>query len=67
MKMAKLLKIASDGVDIVIIAVEDDYSAVDVISRVCEECDWDYSGKVYIDEEISVPVSFVDLDRPFVG
>lgn len=34
--MVKLLKIGSDGVDVVLIAVEDDYNEAEVIDQVIE-------------------------------
>lgn len=65
--MTKLLKIVSSGVDIVLIAVEDDYKKFEVIDKVVESEIAEFQGEVYIDEVIDIPKFFVELDRPFVG
>ena len=66
-QVAKLLKIVSDAVDIVLIAVEDDYDEAKVIQRVVEDEIAQFDGEIIVGDWISIPSWFVDLNRPFMG
>lgn len=63
----KLLKIESEGVDIVLMVVEDDYDVTSVFND-AQECA-DMIGDMEITEEVIVSDAFADglLNRPFVG
>jgi hypothetical protein len=63
----KLLKIQStEGVDIVLIAVDDDrFDEAEMLARAEDYAD--FRGNVYLDDVIDIPDNWLDTERPFTG
>ena len=62
----KLLVIASEAVDIVLLVVKDDYDEQDALDLASESADM--RGDVYIEEIIDLPdQTEIPTSRPFVG